>query len=138
MAFSSEINKVLLVDGLSFIIPGISMFFAPSTHKQLKQNVESKIAAPALRDLSRGMGAAYITMGIFVIMVGYSVKSISELNNIAIFRAISLVFIVFANLLQWISKRWKLSGTQNMYTILYCLLILAYIYLGLIDPKIGI
>jgi hypothetical protein len=134
MNFPHEINKIMLVDGILFILPGIGMLFKPSTHRILKEKVDNKIAAPALRDVRRLLGAAYLSMGVFMAAAGGTVSNGSELNRIAQLRAVSLIFIVFAGLLQIMGKRWKIQNFQVMYTFLYAVLVLAYLYLGLVEP----
>jgi hypothetical protein len=134
MNFAHETNKVLLIDGMLFMLLGSTMIFSPNSQNKLKEKVDSKLSAPALRDLRRGIGAAYLAMGLFVAALGGIITKESDLNSVAQIRGISLVIIVIAGLMQISSKRWKIGGYQIMYTFLYGVLILAYIYLGVIEP----
>ena len=134
MALQYEINKVLFLDGILFTIPGLSMFISPSVSRHLKDKVDSKNAAPALRDLKRSAGAANLSMGLFVLIIAFVVKDKNSLNNIAIFRAFSLIFVFAASVLKVLSKRWKKDTVKAMYIFLYGMLILTYLYFGFVEP----
>jgi|GEM_PF-6297397 len=134
MSFTYEMNKLMLIDGILFMLPGLSMMLLPSPQSRLKDKVESKLTLASFGDVRQILGAAYISMGIIVAGLGGIISDKGELNNFARFRSISLLFIVYAVIMQIVSKRWKWSGYRLMYVFLYSLLILVYAFLGFIDP----
>ena len=134
MSFTYEMNKLMLIDGILFILPGLSMMLLPNPLTRLKDKVESKIALASFSDVRLLLGAAYVSMGLIIAVLGGIINEKGELNNFAKFRAVSLLFIVYAIIMQIIRKKWKWSGYRLMYLFLYCLLILVYAFLGFIDP----
>ena len=134
MSFTYEMNKIMLIDGILFLLPGISMILLPNPQTRLKEKVDSKVALPPLKDVRLNLGAAYASMGFMIIMLGSFINDKAELNNFSKFRAISLIFIVYAQVMQMLRNKWKWSGYILMYLILYSLLIFVYGFFGFIDP----
>ena len=134
MTFTYEMNKLLLVDGLLFALPGLSMLVRTNPQRLLKEKIDSKNAIPAIKDVRRSLGAAWVSMGSIMIAIAGTIHEKAELNDIARFRCISLIFIVYAGAFQLIRKKWKFNGSSIMFLVLYGLLILAYAFLGYIDP----
>lgn len=135
MTFGSELNKILLGDGIVFIFQGANIFLVPGPKGLVKDKIEGRVAPPVIRDIRRGQGLAYMGMGLFVLAIGGIVPKGAELNSIALFRALSLLFFLLGGLMQFMGKRWKIKGTQLMYLLLYTALIIAYLFLGVIDPQ---
>jgi hypothetical protein len=134
MSFTYEMNKIMLIDGILFTLPGLSMLLLPSPQTRLKEKVDSKVALPPFKDVRRILGAAYTSMGFMVIMLAGFMTEKGELNNFAKFRSISLVIIFYALVAQMLGKKWKWNGYAVMYLIMYGLLILVYAFFGFIDP----
>jgi hypothetical protein len=134
MTFPNEVNKILLGDGILFIIQGFLTFAVPSPQRLLKEKIDSKLALPPFKDVRRALGAVFMSIGLIVIAVGGTVSKGLDLDTIAIFRAISLVPIVFAGYKHVTSKSWKTSGSQIMFTSLQAILILVYVYFGVVEP----
>jgi hypothetical protein len=134
MSFPYEINKVLLGDGLLFLAQGFLTFMSPNPQRLLKDKVDTKIALPPFKDVRRAMGAGYMGMGLIVIGIGYCVTKGSDLNSITIFRALSLMPVVYAGAVQLLGKKWKTSGSLILFTALYAILILIYLFFGIVDP----
>ena len=134
MAFTYELNKLMLIDGILFILPGISFILMPSPQARLKDKMEQKSAIAPFKGVTMALGAAYISMGLIIAALAGIISEKAELNNFAKFRAISLLFIVYAISMQMAKKKWKWSGYRLMYLVLYSLLILVYAFIGFIDP----
>lgn len=134
MSFTYEMNKIMLIDGILFLLPGVYMLILPSPQKRLKEKVDSKVALPPFKDVRLLLGAAYSSMGFMMIMLGGLMNDKAELNNFSKFRAISLVIIVYALIMQMLRKKWKWNGYSFMYLIMYSLLIVLYAFFGFVDP----
>ena len=134
MLFTYELNKIMLIDGILFALPGLSMVLLPSPQTRLIEKVDSKVALPPFKDVRLLLGAAYLSMGFMMTMLGSIMVDKAELNNFSRFRAISLIIIVYAIVMQILRKKWKWNGYTLMYLIMYSLLILAYAFFGFIDP----
>ncbi len=124
----------MLVDGVLFIIPGINALLFPSPQRSLNTKLDTKTALPVFKDIRVALGASYLSTGVTMTSLAAIMNNTVELNNFAVFRCISLVFIVVAMIIQFMRKRWKLRGDFIMYMVFYSILIVLYGYLGFIDP----
>ena len=134
MAFPYEISKLFLADGSLFVIQGFLTYMSPSPQRLLKEKVDSKIALPPFKDVRRALGAGAFSMGFMMIAIGYVETKGLELNTLALFRAVTLIPIVYTGFRQIQGKKWKTSGSLIMFVSLYAILALMYVYFGLIDP----
>ena len=134
MLFTFEVNKLMLIDGILFIIPGINIMLFPNPQRSLGSKLESKTALPLFIDIRRILGATYAAMGLMIAAMGGIISRTDELNKFAIFRSASLVFIVIAIGLQLARNKWKRKRVILMYLLLYSLLMVLYFLLGVIDP----
>jgi len=136
MSFTYDMNKIMLIDGILFLLPGVYMLILPSPQTRLKEKVDSKVALPPFKDVRVILGAAYTSMGFMIVMLGSFMNDKAELNSFSKFRAISLVFIVYALTMQMLRKKWKWNGYTLMYLIMYSLLIVIYGFFGFVDPML--
>jgi len=134
MLFTYEMNKLMLIDGVLFVIPGINLMLFPSPRKRVDAKLDTKTVLPLFKDVRIALGASYFSTGLTMVSLSGIIENTNELNTFAIFRCISLIFIVLAMALQIVRKKWKPKGDFIMYLIFYSILIVLYGYLGFIDP----
>jgi len=134
MSFTYEVNKVMLIDGILFIIPGINLILFPNPKRSLKTKLDSKTVLPPFKDIRILLGAAYASIGIIVAVLGGIIDHTDELNAFAIARAISLMFIVYAISMQIVRKKWEWRGMILLYLVFYSILIVIYLFFGFVEP----
>ncbi len=134
MLFTYELNKLMLIDGVLFAVPGISMMLFPNPRRKLAARMDSKKELPTMIDLRILLGAAYTSLGLIIATMGGVITRTDELNTFAIFRSVSLVFIIYAIGKQITGKKWRWKGTIVTYFIMYTILLFLYAFLGIVDP----
>ncbi len=134
MLYNYDVSKLMLIDGIIFMIQGIGLILFPGPQKRLYFKLDVKSVLPVFKDVRVMLGAGYTSMGLIVAALGGIIHHPDELNSFAIFRCLSMIFIIYAVIMQISGKRWKWRPDVILYLAFYSILFILYAFYGFIFP----
>lgn len=119
-------NTYIQLDGYAFLIIGIIVLITPSPQPGLSKPVNEDDLLP-FSQTRRLLASMFIASALLLIIIGRNISDVEILKLISVSRIASLLLVIFLNLIQYKSKRWKpvpLIVLMSMFSLMS----LIYIY----------